>query len=306
VESAKLEQRIARAWRKHQTRAVTVINLVSADTIEHRMLATLADKRGLTDGVLDRVGDLSQVRLRSGRQALVARLEQVMLSGFAPAQPAKPAVPADPAAAFAERAAREVGAQLVSCEERYSVSAAAAATVVAVVEREAELWRPRLEAAFAETWKNVPGAAPRLVVLDRATEAVLAALADAGLVTVHIAATRRLHPTAEPARPALTEAQRQEVATQRALAARRLKARRHCSRPGCSRNVSRPRRRRRWPWPARGDRARRRRTGDLRSCLNDDWRLYWTSEEAPALCPLASEAPVAVADTLAALAAALA
>ena len=32
---ARLEQRIARAWRKHQTRPVTVINLVSEYTIEH-------------------------------------------------------------------------------------------------------------------------------------------------------------------------------------------------------------------------------------------------------------------------------
>ncbi|HWH68353.1 MAG TPA: DEAD/DEAH box helicase, partial [Candidatus Sulfotelmatobacter sp.] len=42
---AKLEQRIARAWRKHQTRSVTVINLVAEKTIEHRMLDTLADKQ---------------------------------------------------------------------------------------------------------------------------------------------------------------------------------------------------------------------------------------------------------------------
>ena len=41
---ARLEQRIARAWRKNQTRSVTVINLVSEGTIEHRMLGTLANK----------------------------------------------------------------------------------------------------------------------------------------------------------------------------------------------------------------------------------------------------------------------
>ena len=34
---AKLEQRIARAWRKYQTRPVTVINLVSENTLEHRI-----------------------------------------------------------------------------------------------------------------------------------------------------------------------------------------------------------------------------------------------------------------------------
>ncbi len=39
---AKLEQRIARAWRKNQTRPVTVVNLISEKTIEHRMLGTLA------------------------------------------------------------------------------------------------------------------------------------------------------------------------------------------------------------------------------------------------------------------------
>src|SRR4029077_3008234 len=60
---AKLEQRIARAWRKHQTRPVTVINLVSENTIEHRMLGTLAQKQALADGVLDRIGDLQNIRL---------------------------------------------------------------------------------------------------------------------------------------------------------------------------------------------------------------------------------------------------
>ena len=50
---ARLEQRIARAWRKHQTRSVHVVNLISEGTIEHRMLATLAAKRQLADGILD-------------------------------------------------------------------------------------------------------------------------------------------------------------------------------------------------------------------------------------------------------------
>lgn len=41
---AKLEQRIARARRKQQTKPVTAINLISGNTIEHRMLETLAVK----------------------------------------------------------------------------------------------------------------------------------------------------------------------------------------------------------------------------------------------------------------------
>ena len=50
---ARLEQRIARAWRKHQTRPVTVVNLVAENTIEHAMLDTLANKMNLAEGVLD-------------------------------------------------------------------------------------------------------------------------------------------------------------------------------------------------------------------------------------------------------------
>ena len=76
---AKLEQRIARAWRKHQTRSVTVINLVSEGTIEQKMLETLAVKQALADGVLDRRGNLDSIPLSSGRQALLDRLEQELL-----------------------------------------------------------------------------------------------------------------------------------------------------------------------------------------------------------------------------------
>lgn len=50
---ARLEQRIARAWRKHQRRAVTVVNLIAEGTIEHAMLATLANKMTLAKGVLE-------------------------------------------------------------------------------------------------------------------------------------------------------------------------------------------------------------------------------------------------------------
>ena len=75
---ARLEQRIARAWRKHQTRPVTVIHLVSENTIEQRMLDTLSIKQALADGVLDLRGDLSAIRFRGGKQAFLARLEQLI------------------------------------------------------------------------------------------------------------------------------------------------------------------------------------------------------------------------------------
>jgi superfamily II DNA or RNA helicase len=94
---AKLEQRIARAWRKHQTRPVTVINLVCEDSIEHRILHLLSQKQGLADGVLDGRGDFGEIKMPSGRAALVERMAAML-------QPPEPAAAeaVEPARRFAE------------------------------------------------------------------------------------------------------------------------------------------------------------------------------------------------------------
>jgi hypothetical protein len=71
---AKLEQRIARAWRKYQTRTVTVINLVTEGGIEHAILHLLNVKQVLADGLLDGRGDIGALKIPSGRGALVDRM----------------------------------------------------------------------------------------------------------------------------------------------------------------------------------------------------------------------------------------
>lgn len=74
---AKLEQRIARAWRKHQTRTVQVINLVSEGTIEHRMLGVLNLKKRLADSVLD-TGEFHEMEMPSGRKAFMEQLRKIL------------------------------------------------------------------------------------------------------------------------------------------------------------------------------------------------------------------------------------
>jgi hypothetical protein len=125
-------------------------------------------------------------------------------------------------------AALSAGERLVACEERHPIAVDGAPVLVAVVERDAELWRPRLEAAHADTWKHAPADAPRLLVMDRATQAALDALTTAGLVAGTTAATRVLHPTGMTgdgtAPVSLSPEERHRVAEFRATAARRLKA----------------------------------------------------------------------------------
>ncbi|MCY3768298.1 MAG: DEAD/DEAH box helicase [Gammaproteobacteria bacterium] len=75
---AKLEQRIARVWRKHQSRPVRIINFVSEDTIEHRMLGLLDAKRELAEGILDRRGDLQHTNIPNTRKAFLERVNEVL------------------------------------------------------------------------------------------------------------------------------------------------------------------------------------------------------------------------------------
>ena len=111
---AKLEQRIARAWRKNQLRAVTVINLISENTIEHRILGTLAAKQSLADGVLDAIGNLNEVKLQRKGQTFFERLELMLGPRIHLKAPPPPpfAPPADPAEAFARHAAQLLASSL--------------------------------------------------------------------------------------------------------------------------------------------------------------------------------------------------
>ncbi len=228
---AKLEQRIARAWRKHQTRSVTVINLVSEDTIEHRMLETLSLKQALADGVLERKGDLKEIKLTSGRQAFLAKLQQLvtpLAPGQKPPAPeAKPPLPADRPRGFTAAARQRINGALLRCEERYPNDGPHSVLYV-VVERDAAQWRERLGSLHEEyfgpgCWD--PLAPVRLEVIDRATDEALQRLIELGLVSRTTRASRPLWPdqTAEAAPPPLSEAERQKATTHRQQAARKLK-----------------------------------------------------------------------------------
>ena len=101
---AKLEQRIARAWRKNQTRSVTVVNLVCENSIEHQILHLIGHKQALADGVLDGQGDLAALKMPSGRAAMIERM-QAMMEGTA-RRPCRPKKPSPTSCASATASAR--------------------------------------------------------------------------------------------------------------------------------------------------------------------------------------------------------
>lgn len=236
---AKLEQRIARAWRKFQTRAVTVVNLISEDTIEHRMLATLADKKALASGVLDREGDLKEIKLRSGRHALLARLEQMLsTSPLKPAPPAERVLPVDRPRGFADEAARLLDGALVRCEEHYPPEGAHTVLWV-VVERDAASWRERLAPLHATYFGAGDPLAPvNLEVIDRDAQEAIERLIAAGLLAPTVRARRGLFPA--PGAPARTAEEETRLAGMRDHVSRKLKATRLLGEAGMNEEARAP------------------------------------------------------------------
>jgi superfamily II DNA/RNA helicase len=76
---AVLEQRIARAYRMGQKNPVHIYKLVTTgDSIEERLLDTLASKQELADASIDMASDVSYVAMSSGMEDLKKRLEVIM------------------------------------------------------------------------------------------------------------------------------------------------------------------------------------------------------------------------------------
>ena len=192
---ARLEQRIARAWRKHQTRPVTVINLVSEDTIEHRMLGLLDAKRTLAEGVLDQRGDLSQIPLPTGRAAFMERLNTVL------------GARADAAAAAAAEGAAEGATRALTAVEqlRDDLVAAHGATLQRVFVRDGDeavlvVLALAPERIAEEERRLAESTALNVKVIDPATHESMLRLAEAGLIALPGGELKEVYPASGPER----------------------------------------------------------------------------------------------------------
>jgi superfamily II DNA or RNA helicase len=166
---ARLEQRIARAWRKHQPRTVDVINLVTEDSIEHNMLQLLASKQALADGILDG-GDLKAVRMPSGRRAFVERMAAMMAP---PAAPAATPAPAAPEIRLKDELTERHGAALLLLEAHRAADGSE--RFVAVIDGDAEV-------ATGEQERLSANGGPPVEVIDRRTYETMSRMAGAGLL----------------------------------------------------------------------------------------------------------------------------
>ncbi len=165
---AKLAQRIARAWRKHQSRHVQVINLVTEHSIEHRMLHILNKKESLAQSVLHGDNDLREMKLPSGREAFLERMAALLQKPLAATKQAQPALLAPLPGAVD---------YLAACETN-----PAQPVILAVSGSDSPALRKQIQSVLNAQY---PKQTPTLEVLDRQTFIIIQRLAQAGLLSLH-------------------------------------------------------------------------------------------------------------------------
>jgi superfamily II DNA or RNA helicase len=178
---ARLEQRIARAWRKHQKRPVQVINLVSEHTIEHRMLSLLDQKRSLAEGVVDGTGG-REMALPSGRAAFLERVQGLITADGASQPP-----PIDPLDRLRAEVLGRWGDHLDLMELH---EAAAQQTLLVVADRLDDTFRKTLSRQLRDQF---PDGAPKLQLLDRAAYRTVLQLIEAGVLQAKTDTVRTLY-----------------------------------------------------------------------------------------------------------------
>jgi len=180
---AKLEQRVARAWRKNQMRTVTVVNLVTENSIEHGILHLLGQKQALADGVLDGQGDLAALKMPSGRAAMIERMQAMM----AATELAKVRI-LTPEETVVEGLKQRHGDRLLLVEAR--TIAGIGSRLLAVLDVDAD-------GLTAERGRLADHHAAAVEVIDRATWEAMRRLAATGLLQMAEGVPRVLHQAPE-------------------------------------------------------------------------------------------------------------
>ena len=203
---AKLEQRIARAWRKHQKYPVTVINLVSENTIEHRMLDVLRHKTDLADEVVDGVGKITDMKISAGRGSFMERLDDLL----GESEPKRP-----PLEIFSASITAKHPDKVKHLEQHGN-------TLLAVVDSPDKSLATEMKQHLKEQFNDAP---PQLEMLDQATFETLQRLAEAGIIQFTQPAKGQIYDSKTDTNKEAKEKQRRQAQSQKNLKAAEEKQR---------------------------------------------------------------------------------
>ncbi len=180
---AVLDQRVSRAHRHGQPRPVNVVNLIARDTIEERMLDTLAAKRHVFEGVFGTEEAPSAISFRDTGQDLLRRLADLLepparpepLGEIAAVEEEGPSsAPAPTVRGFSDKLVSRFPGRILLVRRAPRIGAPAADRILVIVDREPADLRPPIEALLREHFRE--GAAPELHLMEREGYRTLLAL----------------------------------------------------------------------------------------------------------------------------------
>lgn len=251
---AVLEQRIARAHRHGQPSSVHVINLIAKDTIEERMLDTLAAKRNVFASVFSTQEAPSAIHFEDTGQSLLQKLGELLKTpaevelDLAPPVPTpeEGAPPAEhPALAptlkgFASLLLDRLPGRVLLVRKAPPMPGTAGEGILVVVSGAPAELRPLVENALSEHYVD---GAPQLHLMDTEGYQTLAAFLPA-LASAPAPEDVAFHAVALPAAPvsdtALLEARRQKTRQGLAFAEKRLALAEVLLRGGFPEEMTRP------------------------------------------------------------------
>ncbi|GAB4549972.1 MAG: DEAD/DEAH box helicase [Anaerolineae bacterium] len=247
---AVLDQRIARAHRHGQPHTVNVINLVAKDTIEERMLDTLAAKRDVFAGVFGSEDAPDRITFHDTGQSLIQKIDEML--GAPPAEVrldlAPKAAPAPTLQAFAERLVAHFPGRIMLVRRAPQLPGAPAdGNILVVVDRAPAELRPQIERHLTEYFSaGDEGAIPGLHLMEQESYQTLLALTGGALEPAEAEARADVYrapsmPTPAAVRQTEREAQRRQKASEGlATASKRLQLARVVLQGGFPEEVMRP------------------------------------------------------------------
>jgi superfamily II DNA or RNA helicase len=247
---AVLDQRIARAHRHGQPHTVNVINLVAKDTIEERILDTLAAKRDVFAGVFGSEEAPDEITFHDTGQSLMQKLDEML--GAPPVEVkldlAPKAAPVPTLRTFADRLVAHFPGRIMLVRRAPQLPGAPAdGNILVVVDRTPAELRPQIEQLLAEHFGAGEGATiPGLHLMEQEGYRALLALTGGALEQADPQAEADVYRApAMPAPAAARETDRQAQRRQKAregfdAASKRLQLARVVLQGGFPEEVMRP------------------------------------------------------------------
>ncbi len=195
---AKLEQRIARAWRKHQKNSVNVINFISENTIEHRMLATLAFKSGIAEGVLDGRGDIAELEKPNAKAGFLKRLFEIMQTPPPSVQTEEKSAVSAHKTDLVEKIRQNIAVKASDSLRSFKVlrdeSSGAVKAMLAVSFEDSETAAKLIDSALSVGEKDpeLDGIKEKVAVIDIRTSEILQKLASMGIIAINDEAMKEI------------------------------------------------------------------------------------------------------------------